>query len=99
MFNITYLKVFEFENGEKECVIAKDYQEAYDYYKESVGEDIEFCNITQIENWFNIRLKCETLDKQEDGTYFKFRNMAEVAQEMYQDGYTGAEIISSTVYY
>jgi hypothetical protein len=93
------LKVFKFENGEEECVIAQDYQEAYAYYKDIVDEDIEDFNITQIKDWFNIKVKCEVHEKQEDGTYFKMRTMADIANEIYRNKYTGPEIISTTVVY
>lgn len=95
--NITDFKVFKFENAEEECVIAKDYKEACDYYKSLVGDDIEDFNITEVENWYYVKIKCETSEKQEDGTYFKMRTMADVADEYYSNGYTGPQVISTTV--
>ena len=99
MVDISKLKVFKFENGEEECIIAKDYKEAYNYYKDMIGEEIEECNITEIKDWFEIKVKCEAMEKQEDGTYFKMETMAEMANEFYSNSYTGAELISTTVVY
>lgn len=98
-YDIGKLKVFKFENDEEECVIAQDYNEAYNYYKSLVDDDIKDFNITEIRGWFNLKVKCETHEKQEDGTYFKLRTMADIAKEWYQSGYTGAGIISTTVVY
>lgn len=97
MPDISKLKVFKFENSEEECVIAQDYKEAYEYYKSLVDDSIEDFNITEIVDWFNIKVKCETQEKQEDGTYFKMKTMADIASEFYSNGYTGAEVISTTV--
>lgn len=100
MFDVTTLKVFEFENGEKECVIAKDYQEAYDFYKNYLDdEELEDFKITEVKDWLNIQLRCEVTEKQADGTYIKLRTMKEIAEEWYNNGYTGADVISTTVIY
>lgn len=99
MFDIKKLKVFEFENGEKECVIAQNYDEAYNFYKGLVDDEIEMFNITEVKDWFDIKVKCEMNEKQEDGTCFKLITMLDIAKEWYRNGYTGAEVISTTVVY
>lgn len=95
--NITELKVFQFESGAKECVIARSYDEAYNYYKEMIGEEyIKEFNIEELENWYDNKVWCEEKEIQEDGTYLKARTMVDIAKELYMSGYTGAEIVSST---
>lgn len=98
-FNVTKLKVFKFDNGEEECVISKNYQEAYDYYKGIVEDDIVNFTITEVENWHDKKVRCEESEKQLDGTYWKDYTMKELANEFYKNGYTGPNTISSTVVY
>lgn len=91
--NISKLKVFEF-NGE-ECVIAKSYKEAYDYYIGLIGEDyikkyVGELEIEELNNWYEIELVCEGDEISEE-----IKTMGEIAKELYSNGYTGAEMISS----
>lgn len=101
MKNIKGLKVFKFENGEEECVIAKNYEEAYNYYKGMVGEEkMGGYEIEEVKDWYDIKVGCEMENKQEDGTYIKLVSMLEIAEEWYgSGGYTGAYLISTTVCY
>jgi hypothetical protein len=95
--DISKLKVFEFESGETDCVIAKDYQEACNYYKNYLGEDdLNWFNISEVDNWQEKIIRCEASEKQRYGTYWENRTMADITKELYSNGYTGAEIISTT---
>lgn len=98
MLDVSELKVFEFESGETECVIARNYEEACNFYKNYIDEDsLDWSTITEIKDWKNKIVRCETDEKQEDGTYWENKTMEELAREFYQNGYTGATIISTTV--
>ena len=91
------LKVFEFDCGESDWVIARSEKEATDYYA-TIIDDIEEYDITEIDDWHNHKIRAEEDKKQPDGTYWKTQTMLEIAKEIYVNGYTGPEIIASTCY-
>ncbi|ENK0558948.1 hypothetical protein AB2T19_003800 [Clostridium botulinum] len=94
---IKYLKVFAFENGETDWIIATNLEEAKNYYARIIGfEEIRECNITELKEWNSEVMMLETTEKQCDGTYFKMDNMLNVAIEMYGSGYNGATVIATT---
>lgn len=96
MVDISKLKVFKFESGETEHVIAKDYQEAYKYYSDMMEEDLEDYYITEVIDWYYEKVRCEMNEEQEDGTYWKMRTMAEIAEDLYWNGYDSPEVICTT---
>ncbi|NHI49119.1 hypothetical protein FDE94_14985 [Clostridium botulinum] len=91
------LKVFAFENGETDWIIARNLEEAKNYYARIIGfEEMAECNITELKEWNSEVMMLETMEKQYDGTYFKIDNMLNVAIEMYGSGYNGATVIATT---
>lgn len=92
------LKVFTFKNDEVDYVIAKDLDEAKEYYATDVVgfDEINEFEITEFNNWHDREMYIETDKQQGNGTYLKKEKMLKVAKEMYGSGYNGATIIAST---
>lgn len=94
---IEELKVFEFDCGEQEWVIAKNIEEAKQYYSEFIGaEDLDGCDITELENWHEEIIREEVDEKQPDGSYWKDITMLEMAKARYINGYDEPEILATT---
>ena len=95
---IRELKLFAFENGETDWVIAKDLEEAKEYYATDVVgfEEIEEFTVSEVSNWHDIEMDVETDKQQGKGTYLKKEKALNVAKEMYGSGYNGATVFAST---
>lgn len=94
--HIEVLRVFEFESGESEWVIATTKSEAKEYYASVLGGEIDEYEITELEDWHNVTVKNEVDELQPDGTYLKDQTMLEIAKEIYSKGYDEPTIIAST---
>ncbi|WP_427340931.1 hypothetical protein [Caloranaerobacter sp. DY30410] len=53
------LKCFEFDGGEQEYIIARTKEEAIEYYKGIVGDDIDEYEIREIKDWHNMKVRVE----------------------------------------
>jgi hypothetical protein len=93
---IESLKVFEFDNGETDCVIAEDELSARDWYLRNIADDLEEYTITEIKDWHKEIVYLEEKELQADGNYRDCQTMLEVAREIYKKGYTEPTIISTS---
>ena len=88
------LKAFKFENGEEDCIVADNLDNAVGFYIEMVGEDeAKDCEVIEIEDWHNIRLK----EEQDDGS-FKETTFLESVKEVCVNGYSNPIYIASTCF-
>lgn len=86
------LKVFEFDNGEKDFIVADNLDNAIGFYVGIVGEnEVKECEITEIKDWHNIGVK----EEQDEGS-FKETTFLESAKEVYINGYTNPIYIASS---
>lgn len=94
---IEELKVFEFDCGEREWVIARDMEEAKQYYSKIIGtEDLCGCDITELKNWHKAIVRYEVDEKQPDGSYWEDITMLDMAKGRYANGYDEPEILATT---
>jgi hypothetical protein len=86
------LKVFVFDNGERDFIVADNIDNAIGFYIGVVGEDqVKECEITEIKDWHNIGVR----EEQDDGS-FKESTFLESAKEVYVNGYTNPIYIASS---
>ncbi|KGO12194.1 hypothetical protein NZ45_19145 [Clostridium botulinum] len=86
------LKVFQFENGERDYIVADNLDNAIGFYISIVGEEeTKMCEVSEIKDWFNLGLR----EEQEDGTY-KNTTFLESAKEVYINGYNNPIYIASS---
>lgn len=86
------LKLFEFENGEKDYIIADNLDSAIGFYINMVGEEeAKLCEVTEIKKWFNLALKKE----QDNGTFENTTFLKSVKEECI-NGYKNPIYIAST---
>lgn len=94
---IENLKVFEFDGGEKDWIIARNKREAIQYYTNMVGEDeMGDYEISSLNNWHQSKVRYETDEKQSDGSYWGDVTMLDMAKERYANGYDEPEILVTT---
>ncbi|MBO8161373.1 MAG: hypothetical protein H0Z24_07015 [Thermosipho sp. (in: Bacteria)] len=86
------LKCFEFECGETDWVIARNKEEAVNYYKSLVGNEIEDYEVKEIENWHDLSLRKETHCGWKDTTFL------EDVKESYNPETFEPYIIATTYY-
>lgn len=89
---IENLKLFQFENGEKDYIIADNLDNAISFYISMVGEEeTKLCEVTEIKEWFNLMLK----EEQDNGT-FKNSTFLDSVKETCINGYSNPFYIAST---
>lgn len=89
------LKLFEFEDGEKDYILADNMDNAIGFYVGMVGrEQAKECEVTEIIDWHNMKMKYE--DENEN---MKESTMLEVAKNDYTNWYSNPIYIASTCEY